>query len=105
MKTFPIGKVWGGIRGYQPWDIENITRAFNDFTDTPADPKAAIILTFQNGGGIVVPTMTYFYDGPTPPKGAFKQFEELNATIDWTRTQTYLEFVGVLSCELVSSIY
>jgi hypothetical protein len=93
MKTFPIGQVWGGVRGYQPWEVEPLLKAFNDFTNAPADPKAAITLTFQNYGGIIVPTMSIFYDGPTPPKGAFKQFEDLNATIDWTKTRSYFEFV------------
>ncbi|TID27652.1 FAD-binding domain-containing protein [Venturia nashicola] len=35
------------------------------------------------------------YNGPTPPKGAFGKFENLKATIDFTKTQPYSSIVSM----------
>jgi hypothetical protein len=77
MKAVPMGKVWGGSRMYSNKHLPGLLKAFNDFTESPVDPKAAIILTIEKMGGNIAPVLFLFYDGPEAPEGVFKQFEDI----------------------------
>jgi hypothetical protein len=36
----------------------------------------------------------FLYDGANPPKGAFGKFEQIEATVDLVKRQTYTEMVS-----------
>lgn len=57
--------------------VDALLGAFHDFTELPADPKAAIILTLERIGGQELWILFRSYDGPSPPLGAFKKFESI----------------------------
>jgi hypothetical protein len=57
--------------------------------DNAADIQAAA----ANSSSIFMVMINY--DGPNPPKGAFGKFEEIKATIDYTKTQPYSSVVGM----------
>lgn len=81
MKAVPIGtngKVWGGPIVFSDTNRNALLAAFHDFTEKPADPKAAIILTSAHLGGVGVWILHRFYDGEQPSQGAFKQFEAID---------------------------
>lgn len=88
------GKVWGGIRFY-PADVrQDVFKAVSEFVRDYPDPKAAVIPTFDFGlpGSIVSnPAFFFFYDGPTPPQGAFGNLDSITPLIDTTNTTTYPE--------------
>jgi hypothetical protein len=63
-------------------------------TENPVDPKAAIIFTLERVGGQQLVVLYHCYDGPTPPKGAFKKFETISSLIDQTKTRTYKDLVS-----------
>jgi hypothetical protein len=88
-----MGNVYGGQKIYGPGAETKLVEAFHDFTENPVDPKAAIILTLEKVGTTILPVVFYFYQGPTPPKGVFKGFENVSVLYDRTKTQPYLDLL------------
>jgi hypothetical protein len=70
--------------------------AFQDFTENPVDPKAAVILTLERVAGINIFLLFKFYDGPTPPTGVFKGFEGIPSISDSSKTQYYGDLVSLV---------
>jgi hypothetical protein len=95
LKTYPIGKVWGGYRIYSTNKRDQLYAGFHAFIKNPnPDPKAAIIFNtehmYNNGGAFMV---FFFYDGPVPPKGAFGPIFDVTSTIDLCSVRTYTDLV------------
>ncbi|KAF2396177.1 FAD-binding domain-containing protein [Trichodelitschia bisporula] len=91
LQAYPIGPVWSGTKAYAAKDREAVFEALADFVENNhKDPKAAIIFT----SGLGSASLMQFYDGPTPPKGAFGKFENLKATMDVGKTQSYADVIG-----------
>jgi hypothetical protein len=88
-----MGTVHGGQKIYAPGAEDKLVEAFHDFTENPVDPKAAVILTLEKIGTTILPVVFYFYQAPTPPKGAFKGFETVKHLYDNTKTQSYLDLL------------
>lgn len=95
LKTYNIGKVWGGFRIYAGTKYrETVSTAFHEFIrDNEKDPKAAIIVDHEQAGGVRFFVVFFFYDGEKPPKGVFGKFEDMKAAVDLTATRGYDELV------------
>jgi hypothetical protein len=91
LETYPIGQIWGGIRVYNGKQRTQVFDALADFIqNNHKDPKAAMIYT--SGGGQVI--CQFFYNGTTPPAGAFGKFEALKPSVDYIRTMSYPDLVS-----------
>lgn len=103
VQAYPMGQVWGGIRIYDGSKADEIYAALHKFVPGNAeDPKAAIILTDVTAiGGLKTFLIFYFYQGPAPPaEGAFAEFLGIGSTISLTKTRSYADLVGILSCSM-----
>lgn len=96
LKTYDIGQngtVWGGVRTYTADKRKQILSAITNFTAKGADPKAAIIPTFNSFSalGINVPgtLVFFFYDGLNPPPGVFDEFDAISSFSDDTKPRSY----------------
>jgi hypothetical protein len=72
-----------------------IHTAFHGFVqNNEKDPKAAIIMNHEQAvGGPAGFMVFFFYDGETPPKGAFGKFEDIKPSLDFCKTRNYDELV------------
>ncbi|KAF2670690.1 FAD-binding domain-containing protein [Microthyrium microscopicum] len=96
LNTHPIDQVWGGYRIFTSGYRDQILQGFHEFVGNPsADPKAAIIvdsahILFNSSFYMVY----FFYDGATPPKGAFGKLGDIKPTLDLCKTRTYPELLA-----------
>jgi len=76
LKTYDIGEVWGGEMAWDPKYLSKINAAISNFTANNKDPRAALIpgYKFVIGNQSSQISMSYFYDGPTPPSDVFAAF-------------------------------
>lgn len=73
---------------------EAINAAFHRFIqDNENDPKAAIICSHEQAAGGRGFMVFFFYDGEKPPQGAFGKFEDIKASLDFTKPRSYDELV------------
>ena len=74
---------------------DQIWAALHDFiANGQENPKAAIICNSNFAiGGLKIYMVFYFYDGPTPPAGAFGKFESILPLLDLTGTKSYADLV------------
>jgi hypothetical protein len=65
--------------------------ALRDFTEHNADPKASIMAGAEMKlyGSETEWAIFYFYDGASPPRGVFDEFNRIAHNEDRTRTQRY----------------
>lgn len=91
----PVGKVWGGWRIYTGGKSKEMLAAVRDFTENYPDPKAAIIATAEVTLASLADIWVVFfwYNGPTPPPGTFKHFDNIRHIIDQTKTRTLDELM------------
>jgi len=95
MQTVPIGTIWGGTRTYSAEYAPDIINATHDFIENFTDPKAAVIVT----GEVAIDTLVqlfvvfFFYNGPTPPPGAFDKFNAIPCEVDNVKDQAYADMV------------
>ncbi|KAI3613862.1 hypothetical protein WG66_006475 [Moniliophthora roreri] len=70
----PQPAVWGGLRVYNgEANVTLLSEAVSQFSDTNADPKAVIGVTYAynpDQGGLFA-SIFYYYHGPSPPNGTF----------------------------------
>lgn len=92
----PVGQVWGGWRIYTGGKSKQMMAAIRDFTETyPDHPKAAIIATAE----VTVASLAdiwvvfFWYNGPEPPAGTFKQFDDIHHIISQTKTRSLDELM------------
>lgn len=99
LQAHPQGDVWGGNLVYlrTPAKDKKLLKAVRDFTEYNTDPKAAVIVTAERGNLNVVDSwiLFLFYDGPSPPKGLFANFTDVNPLLDTTRRRTYADLIGL----------
>ncbi|KAI9172775.1 FAD-binding, type 2 [Paramyrothecium foliicola] len=95
LKTYDVGqngRIWGGIRTYTGDKHSELLAAVSRFTANNADPKAALIPTFNFFGvlGLNIPAIIVFifYDGPAPPAGVFDELDAIPSLTDGTRQRT-----------------
>ncbi|KAH7904379.1 FAD-binding domain-containing protein [Hygrophoropsis aurantiaca] len=74
LKTFPQGKVWGGLITFTENNIPAVNYATANFAANNIDPKASIITTYNFFLGQPGVSQLIFYDGPNPPPGIFDDF-------------------------------
>ena len=92
-----ILKVWGGLRTYSGDQAEALINATHDFNaNLSSNPKAAVIVTGEIAidGLLEIFTVFFFYDGPTPPDGAFDKFNAIPTISDTTAVQSYASLVS-----------
>ncbi|KAG6844187.1 hypothetical protein H0H87_009088 [Tephrocybe sp. NHM501043] len=92
-KTFPQGKVWGGLILFDSNAIPAVTAATATFSAYVTDPKAAIITSYTATEGQPGISLHLFYDGPTPPAGIFDNFLAIPFFHKNVRTRGFLDLV------------
>jgi hypothetical protein len=95
LKTFPMGKVWGGYKVYGGSKQADILPCLYNFINNPnPDPKAAIIVTInQAAGNEFVWQIFYFYNGEIPSDNAFAHLEKVKATVSFVKVRSYAELL------------
>lgn len=73
LRTFPQGKVWGGLLTYTSAQVSAISAAIAAFSASSTDPKAGLTMAYNFLGELEIRVLL-FYDGPTPPAGIFDKF-------------------------------
>jgi hypothetical protein len=93
LKTYEIGKIWGGVRIYGGSHADAIIRAVRDFAEFYPDEKAAVIVTVEYVQTVELFTIFFFYNGPGQPDGIFDSFTDLDHIISTTKVQTLAELL------------
>ena len=97
-KAHPLGvdgRIWGGVRVYNAEDRQALFSALSDFIRDYPDAKSAVIPTFNFAGpGIALPTLFFFYDGPTPPVDAFSALDVIESVSDSTGAKSYTDLTN-----------
>lgn len=87
------GQIWGGVRTYAGHKYAEVLAAVAHFTSEGADPKAAIIPTFNfaSGAAVNIPfiLVTFFYDDFAPPPAAFEALDRITPLTDDTRARSF----------------
>lgn len=93
----------GGLALYGNDKLDAVLEATAKFDAESSDPKAQIITTLE-GSALTGTTalVLFFYDGPTKPE-SFGLFDNITATLDTTRTQTFAEFVQGFPSNLITN--
>ncbi|KAG6853955.1 hypothetical protein C0991_012101 [Blastosporella zonata] len=94
-KTFPQGRVWGGLILFKSIAISAITEATAKFSALVTDPKAAIITSYTALPGEPGISLHLFYDGPNPPPGIFDEFLKIPFYEKNVKTRKFLDLVQV----------
>jgi hypothetical protein len=65
--------------------------AIRDYTEHNSDPKAGIIATAELTAYNLVDLwiVFFFYNGPKPPANVFKNFTDISALMDTTKTRSF----------------
>jgi len=85
MKTYPTGKVWGGLIIYPGSQRDALMGAFADYQRKgQLDRKSAVISYLAINNDTLFLTLVYFDNVVKPP--AFDAFYSLPALVDATRT-------------------
>ncbi|KAL1614040.1 hypothetical protein SLS56_012195 [Neofusicoccum ribis] len=85
-------QVYGGIKLYGTYQIDAVLNATATFDADNTDPKAQIITTLQGASTGTTALVIFFYDGPEEP-ASFSTFDNLTATLNTVKSQTFSEFV------------
>jgi hypothetical protein len=102
LKTFPMGKMWGGLRVHSSYLTRNLpTRIFNafeNFGNNLTDPNAHLIIssTSESSMGFSAWTVSPFYTTPVTNPSVFKEFLDITPTISTTRIDTVASFAKEL---------
>ncbi|KAF1987396.1 FAD-binding domain-containing protein [Aulographum hederae CBS 113979] len=96
LQTYPVGKIWAGIRMYGAQQQKEVFEGLHDFIEkNNVNKKAAIIFTASpTAKGSDGYRVFFFYDGPTPPNGTFGRLGDVKPTLDLTAQMTYGDFLG-----------
>ncbi|KAE9372168.1 FAD-binding domain-containing protein [Stipitochalara longipes BDJ] len=91
LRTYPIGKVWGGVITYRVNYASQILSATQDFIENNQDPRAAMFATFELllKGLDEFAAVFLFYNGESPPSGLFDGFLNIPNTSNQLQTQSY----------------
>lgn len=96
-QAYKQGDVHGGIMVFpRGKDTDGkMLKAIQEFVRNNKDDKAAIIPTAERAVWDLIDTWIIFtfYNGPKPPAGVFKVFEDLRPTVDTRRTRSYVDLV------------
>ncbi|KAE9374008.1 FAD-binding domain-containing protein [Stipitochalara longipes BDJ] len=96
VRTYAIGRVWGGVRFYTLSKGNELRTALHNFVPhSDENLKAAVILTdLYIAKGIVLHAVNYFYDDPLPPEtGPFAEFLKIPSLFDSTKSQGYAQLL------------
>lgn len=99
VKTYPIGKVWGGARLYSKSKRDEVLALVHKIAPhEDHDPKAAIIYSdsiYDSGKRMGYLYVFLFYDAPEPPSaGPFADLLKIPSVTSDTKSQTYTSLVG-----------
>ena len=105
VKTYPIGKVWGGARLYSKSRRDELYALLHKIAPhEDHDPKAAIIYSdaiYGSGKRVGYIYVFLFYDAPEPPStGPFADLLKIPSMTSDTKTQTYTALVGYMVISL-----
>ncbi|KAG5650440.1 hypothetical protein H0H81_012279 [Sphagnurus paluster] len=93
LRTFPQGKVWGGLITYTSPRIPAVSQATAAFSAFVTDPKASIITTYNFVLGQPGMSLLLFYDGPTPATGIFDEFLAIPSFTKDISTRDFISLV------------
>ncbi|KAF1990880.1 FAD-binding domain-containing protein [Aulographum hederae CBS 113979] len=94
LKTYPMGKIWGGIRLYGANQKKELYEALHSYMDAQErNQNSAIIFTATPGSSY---NIFYFYNGQgsMPPNGTFGGLEGIKPQLDVTGITEYSTFLG-----------
>ncbi|KAH6904203.1 hypothetical protein BKA70DRAFT_1193475 [Coprinopsis sp. MPI-PUGE-AT-0042] len=74
LRTFPVGKVWGGTILYAADQLEAMIDATVEYSAKPSNPKATLATQFFATNGSTTGAAIMFYNGENPPAGLFDSF-------------------------------
>ncbi|KAH6904401.1 hypothetical protein BKA70DRAFT_1507885 [Coprinopsis sp. MPI-PUGE-AT-0042] len=98
LKTFPIGKVWGGTIYYPTDQIDALIDASVEYAAKPSIPKATLATELFANNGTLEGAVILFYDGETPPAGLFDTFLEIPRTNGEAKTHdSFTSFLSVVT--------
>lgn len=95
LQTYPIGEVWGGIIVYPASSMTAVSSAIGNYTANVRDPKAALLAAYNYAASQVIGSLTFFYDGPTPPDGIFDEFLAIPALEKDVSSRSWLSLFRV----------
>lgn len=95
LKTYPIGKVWGGYITYRTDYASQILSATQDFIENCQDPRAAMFTTVSLllTGLDEFFAVFLFYDGSSLPRGMFDKFLNIPHILNQLKMQSYTALV------------
>ncbi|KAH6903182.1 hypothetical protein BKA70DRAFT_1155463 [Coprinopsis sp. MPI-PUGE-AT-0042] len=95
LRTFPIGKVWGGTLQYPADQLEAMIEATAEYSAKPSVPKATLATQFYAANGSTTGAAIMFYNGETPPEGLFDAFLNVPGVSGEVKTHdSFLSFVS-----------
>ncbi|KAF6741654.1 FAD-binding domain-containing protein [Ephemerocybe angulata] len=98
LKTFPQGRIWGGIIAYaDPTVFSEVAAVTSKMANEVKDPKAMFStgVIFSNGS-VNVGTVV-FYNAPSPPIGIFDDILNIPSAQHTIQSQSYLSFFNGIS--------
>jgi hypothetical protein len=102
LKTFQMGKMWGGIRLHGSYLTTNLStrifKAFENFGNTLQDPDAHLIIssTYEGSIGLTAWTVSPFYAKPVKDPPVFKEFLDIRPAISTSRIDSISSFAKEL---------
>ncbi|KAH6904400.1 hypothetical protein BKA70DRAFT_1432153 [Coprinopsis sp. MPI-PUGE-AT-0042] len=98
LKTFPIGKVWGGTLYYPADQVDAMIDAAVEYAAKPSVPKATLATEFFAINGTLTGAAIRFYNGETPPAGLVNTFLEIPRTSGEAKTlDSFTSFMSVVT--------
>ncbi|KAH6904220.1 hypothetical protein BKA70DRAFT_1565942 [Coprinopsis sp. MPI-PUGE-AT-0042] len=95
LRTFPVGKVWGGTILYSADRLDAMIDATVEYSAKPSNPKATLATQFFAANGTTTGAAIMFYNGENPPAGLFDSFVNVPGVSGEAKTHdTFLSFVA-----------
>ncbi|KAH6906113.1 hypothetical protein BKA70DRAFT_1499246 [Coprinopsis sp. MPI-PUGE-AT-0042] len=95
LRTFPIGKVWGGTILYPADQLAAMIDATVEYSAKPSVPKATLATQFFATNGVTTGAAIMFYNGETPPEGLFDAFLNVPGASGEVKTHnTFFSFIS-----------
>ena len=92
MRALPQTRVYGGILGYDLFQLEQLSTALVNFQSRNNDPKAQVLPSFSVLAKVAACSLIVFYDAPMAPENMFKEFTDIHP-IGTLETRSYLSLV------------
>ncbi|RJE27102.1 FAD binding domain protein [Aspergillus sclerotialis] len=95
VRTYPIGKVWGGIKLYSLDQLPTVLAAFDAYQSVPdKDPYANLMIQAAPTNASVGVLVNLVYLKPESSPAAFRAFYDIPTLADSTKIQSFNEFMA-----------